>query len=84
MTENDFTINKARYAKNMVAISCKSDGSGWKTRAMRLCSALNARWSNREKAYIISPTKAKRFLDLYEAGKDANLGDCSGKLGFKL
>ena len=79
-----FEIKKARYAKGMIAVHCESDGSGWKTRAMRLCSALNARWSNRERAYIMSPSKAKRLLDLWRADRDPDLGDCNGKLGFKL
>jgi len=82
--EPGFTISRARYAKSQMAVKCESDGSGYKTRAMRLCSALNGRWSNREKAYIMSASKAAKFQELFNNGRDADLGDCNGLLGFKL
>jgi hypothetical protein len=74
----------ARYAKCKVAAHCPSNGYGTKTRAMRLASALRGRWSNREKAYIMSATSAARLKTLYEAGKDATLGDRAGKLDWVL
>jgi len=57
-----YSIKPARYAKGMVAVHCVSDGSGWKNRAMRLCDEVRGRYSNRENAYIMSPTKAGKFL----------------------
>jgi hypothetical protein len=90
MTEPGFTVRPARYAgryngKPQVAVHCESDGSGYKTRAMRLCSALNGRWSNRERAYIMSPTKAAKFRALFDAGHDPSLGATrTGLLGFVL
>jgi hypothetical protein len=52
MSDPGFALAPARYAgrwngKPQVAVKCESDGSGTKTRAMRICSALNMRWSNR-------------------------------------
>lgn len=70
---NQFTIHHARYAKYQIAVHCISDGSGMKTHAMRLCCALKGRWTNREKAYIMSLPKAKKFLSLYESGWDATI-----------
>jgi hypothetical protein len=63
----NYHIAPARYAKNMMAIHCKSDGSGWKTFEMRLCDKLNGRYSGRENAYIMSKSKAKRFEQEIEA-----------------
>jgi hypothetical protein len=71
-TATDYTITTARYARNSVAIRPVSNGTGFKTRAHRLCDHLRARWSNRENAYITSPTKAARFEQLYAEGYDAS------------
>jgi hypothetical protein len=69
----DYTIGPARYAKGKMAIRCKSDGSGWKTRAMTLAERLaNGRYSGRENAYILSPAAAKRFERLYAEGWSAS------------
>lgn len=89
MTEPGMTFQQARYAgrqngKPQVAIVCQPDGSGNKTRAMRLCSALRARWSNRERAYIASPAKAAKIKALFESGRDARLGDRRGVLGWMV
>lgn len=65
------TFAPANYARGQVAVHCESDGTGFKSRAMRLCCALKARWSNRCKAYIMSPAKAKRLRQLYTDGWDA-------------
>ena len=65
-----YTITDARYAKNAIAVRCPSD-DGYKTRAGRLCDYLRARWSNREKAYIMAATKRKRFEQLHDDGYDA-------------
>ena len=69
-------VSPARYAgrwngKPQCAVRCPSDGTGFKTRAMRLASALNARYSGREHAYIMSPAKATKLVKLYAAGRDA-------------
>jgi len=74
----------ARYAKGKVAVRCSSDGSGTKTRAMRLASALRGRWVSREKAYIMSPASAEKLRTAYESGRDAILGDVRGVLDWVL
>lgn len=66
-----FTISPARYAKRQMAVSCASNGSGFKTRAMRLCCALNGRYSSRERSYMMSATKAAKLQRLYDEGYDA-------------
>ena len=53
-------------------------------RAARLASALRGKWSNRCKAYIMSPTAAAKLATLYAAGKDAELGDRNGILDWVL
>jgi len=70
MVEPGYTISDARYAKGQKSVHCISDG-GFKTRAMRLLCALNGRYSDREKAYIVSPTKAAKFEKLFSEGWDA-------------
>ena len=69
----DYEIKPARYARGQMLVVCRSDGSGWKTRAMALCEALNGRWTNREKGYVMSPTKAVKFEKLYTAGWSGNV-----------
>lgn len=68
-----FTITKARYAKQSIAVRCQSDGSGFMTREMRVVEALNGRWSNREKAYVLAATKEARLRRLIADGYDARL-----------
>lgn len=72
---SDIEIKPARYAKRQMAVHCAENGSGFKTRAMRLCDYLNGRWSNRERAYIMSATKADRLKRLHAAGFDATFID---------
>ena len=67
----EITITPARYVKRQFAVSCPSDSSGFKTRAMRLCDHLKARYSRRERAYIMSGTKVEKLKRLYAAGYDA-------------
>jgi hypothetical protein len=67
-----YTIGPARYAKKSVAVRTVTS-DGFKGRACRLCSALNARWSNRERAYIMSEAKGRKFEALFAAGADASL-----------
>lgn len=76
MSDADIVTAPARYAKNMLAVRCPST-NGFKTRAARLAEHLKGRWSNREKAYIMSPTKAQKLRSLFDEGRDA---DIFGKL----
>lgn len=79
----DPTYNKARYAKGMIAVHCPPDGSGYKTRAARIASGLPGRYSNRERAYIMTPANAARMKRMYDAGSDADLGvKRDGTLGY--
>jgi hypothetical protein len=68
-----YTIGNARYAKGKKAVRCPSS-DGWKTRAARLAARLaNDRYTNREQAYIMSPSAAVRFERLYAEGWDASV-----------
>lgn len=68
-----YTIRPARYAKGQMAVHTVSDGSGFKTRADCLIGDhLKGRYSGRERAYIVSPSKARKFEKLYAEGYDAN------------
>lgn len=66
MTRDDlqYTINDARYARGKVAI--RTPGiNGWKSLAALILTteiAPNARWSGRERAYIVSRAQADRFV----------------------
>ena len=84
MTDLAPQFSAARYAKGKIAVHCPSDGSGTKTRAMRIASAVSSRWSGREKAYIMSPAAAAKVKAAFDAGKDASLGDVKGALGFVI
>lgn len=64
-------FRQARYSRGNVAVHCPSNGTELKTRAARLCEHLNARYSNREHAYIMSPRKAERLRHFYDTGHDA-------------
>lgn len=68
-----FTAGPARYVKGQIAICPVRRGDGFKTRADRLCEHLNGRWSNREHAYIMSPSKAEKLRLLFNADRDASL-----------
>lgn len=67
-----FTVAPAPYAKGKMLVRCKSDGSGFKTRAMCLCEHLKGRWVNRGGGYIMSPRAAKRLQELFDAGRNAS------------
>lgn len=74
MTESDpnYTIQPARYAKGMLAVRCTSR-TDMKSRAARLIGdGLRCRWSNRERAFIASPTKVAKFERLFAEGWDAS------------
>lgn len=59
----------ARYAKGMVAVHCPPNGTGWKTRAAHICDSLNARYSGREDAYIMSEAKAGKVCRAFVLGR---------------
>jgi hypothetical protein len=72
MTEAAYTISPARYSKGKMAVRCPGNG-GYKTRACYLAERLsNHRYTNRERAYIMSATAAKRFEKLYAEGWDVS------------
>jgi len=81
---SDPTFSHARYAKGKISVRCPSDGTGNKTRAMRLANALRGSWSNREKAYIMTPGAAVKLKRAYDAGQDAFLGERNGILDWVL
>lgn len=63
-------LSRARYAKGQFLVRHKSRDS-WKSRGDRLAEALNGRYTHRERAYVLSPTKAKKWLELLQSGWDA-------------
>lgn len=66
-----YKITEARrYAKGKMLIQTVSDGTGMKTRADWLASALG-RWVSRSKGYVMSPAAAAKFSMLYAAGFSA-------------
>jgi hypothetical protein len=57
-----YTIQKAGYAKGMMAVHCKPDGTGWKTLAALIISEMpGVQYSGRERSYICSPGRAAKF-----------------------
>jgi hypothetical protein len=68
LNQLDFTSSPARYAKGKTAIRCASGGTIYSTPSMRLAEALGGRWTNREKAYILSPKAARDMHILTFAG----------------
>jgi hypothetical protein len=70
----EYHITPAKYAKGQMAVhitSRREDGVG--TRAEFLARAIaNGRHSHRERAYIMSPSAARRFHKLYQEGWSAN------------
>lgn len=65
-------VRDARYARGMKAVSCPSP-DGYKTRAARLAEVLKGRYSGRENAYILSPSKVDKLLALWRAGRDGSV-----------
>jgi hypothetical protein len=56
-------ISRARYAKSMYAVMCHSDSSGFVTLEEMRAAATRCRYSNREKAWIMSKAQVKRFIE---------------------
>ena len=67
-----FTVAPAKYAKGMLAVFPQDKIQGLKGRSARLAEHLNGRWSNREHAYIMSPTKVVKLRKLIDEGWDAS------------
>lgn len=66
-----YTVTAARYAKGQLAIRPTRDGSGWKTlAALILADMPGVRWSGRERAYIVSPGRAKKFAMAIEEARE--------------
>jgi hypothetical protein len=63
-TDLNYSIGNARYAKDKISI--RTPGfDGWKSLAALILTteiAPNARWSGRERAYIVSKAQAARFV----------------------
>jgi hypothetical protein len=60
--KSTYTVSPARYAKGKLAIHCKPDGTGYKTLAALIISQMKGvRYSNRERAYIVSSRCAAKF-----------------------
>jgi len=73
MPEPEYTIQPARYAKNMMVIHCKPNRLGWMTTAERIACVLSShRYSHRERAYLMSKHRATAFQTLLNAGWGAN------------
>lgn len=62
-----FTIRPARMAKGMLAVRHES-ADIYKARGSFLADALKARWTGRDKAYLMTPAKADLWLDLMRKG----------------
>lgn len=85
VSSNAYDLEAARYAKNKLALRPKDGVGGMKGRAARLINAIapSGRWSSREKAYIVSPAQAAKFIAAFDRGADADLRvDRQGRLGY--
>lgn len=68
----DYTVAPARYSKGNFIVRCPAE-HGLKSRAARLIGdGLNCRFTNREKGYVASVSKLRRFEKLYAEGWDAS------------
>jgi len=60
-----YNFNDARYAKNCVAVTIPS-ADGWKTPAHVIADGVKARFSHREKAYIMTQSQFRRFQSAFQ------------------
>lgn len=72
VTPDAYSAEAARYAKGCVAVTAPGR-NGWKSEAGYLLEALNARYSGRERAYIVSASKFKKFEKLFAEGWTATV-----------
>ena len=68
-----FTVEPARWAKGMMAVTPHDDIQGFKGRVAYLIDHLKGRWSNRERVYIMSPSKVAKLRKLYAEGYSATI-----------
>lgn len=67
-----YTVSAARYAKGMFLVRTSGSNEGLKTRGDRLLGAIRARYTHRERGYVLSKSKLARFEELFRDGWDAN------------
>lgn len=67
-----FSWTRSRYAKGLEAVRPRKDASGFMTRETRLCEHFARRYSNRERAYLMTVQALDRMLKAYQRGADAS------------
>lgn len=67
-----YTAEPARYAKGKVAVRPASTG-GFRSDASRLAEAVGGRWSNRERAYIMSEAQLRKVDTYLRQGMTADV-----------
>jgi hypothetical protein len=66
-----YTIGPAKYAKGMLAVRPAVDGTGWKTLAAVIISGMpGVRWTGRERAYLCSPSRARKFEQAVQEARE--------------
>ena len=72
ITGPGYIIRRARYAKGMLAVRAPATASVASLVAGRVMQVeIEARWSDRENAYIASPAKVARFLEIMRSNENA-------------
>lgn len=66
-----YTSEPARYAKGKLAVRPSSSGN-FRSNASYLAEAVGGRYSNRERAYIMSPSQVRRMDAYLRQGMTAN------------
>lgn len=66
-----YTSEPARYAKGKIAVRPSSQGD-YRSNASYLAEAVGGRYSNRERAYIMSPSQVRRMDTYLRQGMTAN------------
>jgi hypothetical protein len=78
VSEPIFTWTHARYAKGLEAVRVMTECGLFMDRARRLAHHFSRRWSNREGAYLMSPSAVSKMVQAYQRGADAS--PITGKL----
>jgi hypothetical protein len=68
-----YTVQPARYAKGQILVQTVPNGTGLKIREDRLLCALNCRYTHRERGYVCSPSKVRKFEHYLAEGWDATI-----------
>lgn len=63
----EYAISKAKYAKGKLSIKAPSKDM-WATDAGRLLDVIGGKYSHRENGFIVSPSQAEKFIDLFNRG----------------